>query len=73
MGPGYKYGNYSDDDTPDYNNPPEPQYGIPRSQRSEQPDPRFVFPDQNGQQPGQQGEGERGLGATVLGGGLPRP
>jgi hypothetical protein len=69
MGPGYKYGNYSDDDTPDYNNPPDPQYGIPESKRSEQSDPRFVFPDNNGQQHGQQGEGERGLGATVLGGG----
>jgi hypothetical protein len=79
MGPGYKYNNYSDDndDTPDYNNPPEPQYGIPESKRGEpeskHSDPRFVFPDSNSQPQGQPGEegpnGERGLGATVLGGG----
>lgn len=67
MGPGYKYGNYSDDDAPDYNNPPDPQYGIPESKRA---DPRFVFPNNNnnGQQRGQNADGERGLGATVLGG-----
>lgn len=72
MGPGYTYNTYRDDDTPDYNNPPEPQYGIPESQRGSHQgsDPRFVFPDSKGQpQQNPQGEGERGLGASVLGGG----
>lgn len=71
MGPGVKYNYYRDDDTPDYNNPPQPQYGIPESKRTNQEgsDPRFVFPSNNSQQQAQQGDGERGLGATVLGGG----
>jgi hypothetical protein len=78
MGPGVKYNSYRDEDTPDYNNPPHPQYGIPESERQNQQqqstesrdgsDPRFVFPNNNGEQ--QVGpNGERGLGATVLGGG----
>lgn len=66
MGPGYTYGSRYEDDTPDYNNPSQPQYGIPESKRD---DPNFVFPDDNIQTPGRQGgDGERGFGATALGG-----
>lgn len=51
----------------EYNHPPDPQYGVPENQRGQIESGDLVKPERRQVQPGQ--EGERGLGATVLGGG----
>lgn len=45
----------------EFNNPPDPQYGIPEGQRSAET-------DYSHNQSGQQHDGQRGLGANLVGG-----